>query len=259
MTSKHIWPHGLAVALACILAFLGAVGLAVAEIIEGPDPVGANSSGDDEDDRAADTIEGSWSKGPDTGGRRAAGENAPCRVWAKDMGGDHDIAFSDERGASWRERASFLTSSPADEVDPRAFEDADGTVYVVWWENETPQSVLLARRPAGSDAWEAALVVSQDGRHPDVAALDDEVFVAFERSGLAGGTELVVATLGPDGRSFETVAFRADGGSFAPTLEAEAGRVTLAWRDGEDDVLVVAERVGGGRWSAPLVALETEP
>jgi len=143
----------------------------------------------------------------------------------------------------------FLTSGTVDERDPRIHVDATGDVYVVWWEDAEPRSVLMIRRPAGSEWWERPLLVTQSGRRPSVATWDGTVHVAFERDASAGGQELVVATGGPSGFSFEVVVWTARTEPFDARLHAAGDRVWVEW-DGPDGDRLASE-LRRGAWTSP--------
>jgi hypothetical protein len=126
-------------------------------------------------------------------------------VWAHDVGGDHDIVFSEREHLGVSGTPRFLTSSPVDERDPAIHAEPPGDVCVVWWENAEPQSVLLRRRPAGSEDWDPPLLVTQHGRRPSVTGAGGDLLIAFERDGMTRGQEIVVASLGRHGRAFRLV------------------------------------------------------
>jgi len=172
----------------------------------------------------------------------------PLVVCSRSAGNDRDIAFDEWRNDSWLSEPVFLTSSTLDELDPRVYVDASGDVYVVWWENAEPQSVLMIRRPARSQQWERPLLITQSGRRPSVATWDGVVGVAFERDASAAGQELVVATQGAAGFSLEVVAATTRTEPLNAGLHAAGGRVWVEWDrlDGER----VASELRGGKWTS---------
>jgi len=214
-------------------------------ITEGPDTVGSG--------RAA--APGSLGCRPDQDGNADSDvaydpqEGWPMVVCSRSAGSDRDIAFDEWRNDGWLPEPLFLTSSTLDELDPRVHVDAAGDVYVVWWENAEPQSVVMTRRPAGSQQWERPLLVTQPGRRPSVAAWNETVGVAFERDSSAGGQELVVATQGLLGFSFEVVVATLQAEPLDARLQAAGGRVWVDWVSATGDRVVSELR--GGKWTSP--------
>ncbi len=176
----------------------------------------------------------------------------PLVVCSRSAGSDRDIAFDEWRNDGWLSEPLFLTSSTLDELDPRVHVDAAGEVYVVWWENAEPQSVLMIRRPAGSQQWERPQLVTRSGRRPSVATWNGTVGVAFERDASAGGRELVVATRGVPGFSFDVVAATLQSEPIDARLHADGGRVWLEWLSPDGNR--VASELRGGKWTSPRPA-----
>lgn len=218
----------------------------------------------------------SITEGPDTvgSGREAASQSLGClpdedgnsdvdvayeplRGWpvvvcSRTAGSDRDVAFDEWREDGWLPQPVFLTSSVLDEVDPRLHVDDAGNVYVVWWENSDPQSVLLVRRPAGSEVWDRPLLVTSSGRRPSITSWNGTVRVAFERDADGGVQELVVATEGALGFSSEVVTAVAGTEPLDARLLASDGHVWLSWTTARGDR--VASELRGEKWMAPRPA-----
>jgi hypothetical protein len=218
-------------------------------ITEGPDPIdGTPSAGSRAASESSEWLPSGSGLGPQWA--YLPGTDWPLVVWSHDAGGDHDIAFTEWTGQAWLAAPEFLTSSPADELDPRIHVTPDGSVYVVWWESEAPQSVLLTRRGPGSHDWEPTLVVSQAGRRPSVAVANGRILVAFEQDAPTGGQQVVVATLGADGRALEVVAETERTSALDVVLLTDDGRIRLQWTDAAGGVASSVLR--NGEWTAPF-------
>jgi len=207
------------------------VGVIILGIIEGPDPIpqviwepvrdvdpdlylnpdGAGR-GDGRPDIAIDSVTG-W----------------PHVVWAYNLGGDSDIAYSRWNGSAWLE-TEFLTSSAVDELDPRIFIDDEFT-YVVWWE-ESRSAIRLLKRPR-LGAWEPPeLIVGNSGVRPSVVAWGATVLVVSETEDGQGGREIVLSTqLGQGSFSTELVGSIPGDVPLDVVLHYEPGRLWMDWRN----------------------------
>lgn len=125
--------------------------------------------------------------------------DGPVVVWAYSAGVDHDIALSEWDGAAWTPTA-FLTWGAEDELDPRVHVSPDGAVHVVWWTAGQVDRVYATERAAGSQSWQAPVLVGT-GRRPAVGTSGGELVVAFERDSTASGMaqDVAVATAQPAG------------------------------------------------------------
>jgi hypothetical protein len=223
----------------------------VAGITEGPDPIGALAGGNGHQSGAPG---GAWPTAvDDSPGVAFLPGPRVLEVWAQDVGGDHDIVFSEREHLGVSGTPRFLTSSPVDERDPAIHAEPPGDVCVVWWENAEPQSVLLRRRPAGSDEWDPPLLVTQHGRRPSVTAVGGDLLIAFERDGLARGQEIVVASLGRDGRAFRLVVVAETERSDPLDLRfgIRGGRLRLEWNVAPERRAFAELRAGV--WTSPAL------
>ena len=70
----------------------------------------------------------------------------PYLAWSYEAGADHDIAFNTWDDGDWDSKIEFLTSSNADEVDPRMYMDSHNQLYITWWENDRRSRIRFAKR-----------------------------------------------------------------------------------------------------------------
>lgn len=159
----------------------------------------------------------------------------PVVVWAYKAGADHDVAIAEWTGTAWS-AIVFLTAGIEDDLDPRAFVEADGTAHVVWWTDDELDRVVLATRSAATGLWSAPIEVIAGGRRPSVAVLDGVLRVAFERDSVVAGMqqEVVVLRREPAG-SFgeESVATTARSEPLDAMLHVSGGTLWLDWMHGE--------------------------
>lgn len=161
----------------------------------------------------------------------------PLAVWAYNNGTDYDIAFSEWRNGSWSP-TEFLTSSTANERDPRIHLAADGTVHIVWWVDAASPLVMYVSRDAISGSWGIERQVNPVGdpaRRPSVVVHAGATHVAYERRAsddeLGDPAELVI------GRLDDTVRFAIDvalvtrrTGIVDPVLHVANGRLWVDWK-----------------------------
>lgn len=179
-------------------------------------------------------------------------DSSPVAVWAYNVGGDFDIAFSEWDGAQWTATA-FLTSSTDDERDPRLFVEPDGTTHVVWWTAGSSDEVYLATRQAGEPNWDMPVLVtagSESGRRPSVATFDGELVVVYERDSLSPemAQDIVVATRQLGGAfAFATIGTTARTEPLDVLVHSEPGHLWADWKH-EAGEFGYAERQSGGGW-----------
>jgi hypothetical protein len=183
----------------------------------------------------------------------------PVAVWAYNTGADFDISFSEWTGTAWS-AFEFLTSSLVDELDPRLFVEADGTIHVVWWEDGATDSVrLLSRDPLG--AWDAApVLVTSDGRRPSVAVWGGVLRVAYERGSEEPdmNQDIVVARQESD-ESFtpEIVARTERTDRLDAILHVENGRLWVDWKHADDSISYA--EANDGFWTEPAGETWSDP
>ena len=181
----------------------------------------------------------------------------PVVVWAWNLGVDHDVAFSEWTGTEWS-AVTYLTSTSSDDLDPRVFVEADGTIDVVWWTAGAPDAVYLATRAAGSSTWSAPVLVSdaaESARRPSVVVSDGVLRVAYERDSSQTGMaqDVVVRKRQLDG-SFvtEIVARTARIERLDAMLHAEQGKLWVDWKQADDQIGYC--RAVASLWDAPSTA-----
>jgi len=171
----------------------------------------------------------------------------PHVVWAYFSGPDFDIAYSHWDGSGWTE-PEFLTSSAANQLDPRIYIDATAT-YVTWWE-QSAQRVWLKTRLRGA-AWEPAeQVADQNGMRPTVVTWGGTVFVASEVDDGQGGREIVLSTLLESG-SFSSQFVNESSGDqpLELMLHNEWGQLWMDWRHADDQFAY--SEFDGSEWTPP--------
>ena len=211
------------------------------------------------------TIPQSWLLNPDGGPRgdrrpdsARLASHSPAAVWAYVPGPSSDIAFAEWNGAGWLP-TEFLTDGQGWNWDPRIHIASDDTIQVVWWEQTAPARVLLRSRPAGSTTWGPLVPVSgplESGRRPSVVAIDDTVWVAYERdSALPGVAQEVVVAVRQGAGAFArlVVAETTETDALEVSIHHEEGHLWLGWRQ-DEDAFVHIERIGSV-WSPPVVHL----
>jgi hypothetical protein len=113
-------------------------------------------------------------------------------VWAWQIGGDRDVAISRWDGEDWTAEG-LVTNSPADQIEPRAFVAAAGTIHVVWWiQGEPGESPYVVHTQGDGIDWSVERTVTEEGRRPSIVAHKNSLLVVFERS--AGlGQDIIIA------------------------------------------------------------------
>jgi len=180
-------------------------------------------------------------------------------TWAYDAGGDHDIALSEWHKKDWRRRIKFVTSSTADEVDPRIHVDANNDLYLTWWENDPGSRVMAVKRSGNS--WGMPVQVGT-GRRPSVAVWEGGLVVAYERDRARGrGQEIVFAhhsldTIG----SFippTVVAATTRTGPLDPIIHVRDGLMWIDWKNGDESIAVSVYQ--GDAWHIRTTMAWTDP
>jgi len=228
-------------------------------IIEGPDPIGfmdcykdprEKTGGRDNKASKTDPIlppgQAQSAHGrPDFGSNAKSGQ--PFMVWADRNSREHDIAFTTWGQAGW-ERVEYVTSSLADERDPRAFAAEDGSVYVAWWTDDVTPRIHFSRRDPAFDGWTIGRQVTSGASRPTIAIVDGQVWVAYERDGKFGLRHVIVANELPEGGFAERIVATSDHNQILGVeLHIDAGRLWLDWRQASLEI-GFAEWVDGS-WS----------
>ncbi len=265
----------LALILACVLVAPAVAEVAVdspggymqtivmGAITEGPDPIGQVAWEPIRPLPALQVLNPSGFTRGDGGpsfGWRSNGW--PVVVWAYNVGPDFDVALSEWDGSSWTSTA-FLTSSVANEEDPRVFVEADGTTHVVWWKEGTPSRIFLATRPSGATAWDPTVTVSPAGdqaRRPSVVVSGGTLRIAYERDSAQPGMVRDVVVLEREaGGSFTEEFFvstdRID--RLDPVLHAQDSYLWLDWKHDSDDFGCAQH--DGSSWSSDAMQPWSDP
>jgi hypothetical protein len=211
------------------------VAVLVVGIIEGPDPI-PQSIWDPVRDIDPELVLNS------DGGQRGDGRpdiamdpvtKWPHVVWAYGNGTDYDIAYSRWDGDGWLE-TEFVTSTTANEIDPRIHVDRD-YVYVVWWVEETG-SIWLVRRPR-LGAWQMSERVNgQQGMRPSVVTWNGTVLVASETDDGQGGMEILMSTrLGAGSFFTEFIGSTAEHLALDVVLHTGQGKLWMDWKHSDTE------------------------
>ena len=184
--------------------------------------------------------------------------NWPHVVWAFDAGTDRRIAYSAWIGAKWSPTV-LLTSTVADDTDPRIYISASGTVYVVWWDANL-ERVWMSTLLVGISTWgdpEPVTGVVDSGRRPSILEWDGTVLTAYERDSTRSGQDVVVATRISEGvYTTETVSTSSSEAPLNVILHDEDGVLWADWRhsDSEYAYSVYANGTWGERVTLPWIA-----
>lgn len=210
-------------------------------IIEGPDPIGFIDCYGDPKEKSA-SRDKKTSKDPilppgqmqSAHGRPDFGSNAksgqPFMVWADRNAREHDIAFAAWTESGWG-RVEYVTSSLSDELDPRAFAAADGSVHLVWWTDDVTPRIHVARRDPMFEGWTTGRVVAIGATRPTIAIVDGRIWVAYERNAKFGLRYVVVASELPNGEFAERIVATSDhNGALGVEIHVHAGRLWVDWR-----------------------------
>jgi hypothetical protein len=259
-------------ALACLAWLLASAGTVHAEVVceggcgrclqitEDPDPMyedpqfwevfrtdaapwALNPDGDDNGDG-----EPSITADPITG--------CPVAVWAFNAGPDFEIAFSRWDGTRWSE-TEFLSVSAADDIDPQAFIDPEGNIYVTWWQPGEDVVLLSVLRVDGG-LWTGPEFVVAGGRRPSIAVLDGQILIAYEVDAVAGGQQVAVHYGLPGQGVVEKVVDTERMEQLDVRLHAENGRLWMDWK--ESEALFGFTEWSDGAWALPPATIEwTDP
>lgn len=176
-------------------------------------------------------------------------------AWAYRSAAGHEVAVLRWDRTSWGP-VRFVTSSPAVELDPRAFVAPGDSLHVVWWV-EGPTDRVYYLQPQGGGPGFPQMVAS-DARRPSVVVAGGEVLLAYERDAAPGRREIVLASRGVLGTFRATPLFEVPyGGALDVVLHYEKGRTWLDWKSGSG-VMAYSERVGTS-WTAPVTLPWSDP
>ena len=211
-------------------------------IIEGPDPIGlfdcfgnpkeTSASRDKTVSKEESILPPGLARSahgrPDFGSNAQSGQ--PFMVWADRNAREHDIAFTSWIDSGWG-GVEYVTSSLADERDPRAFAAGDGSIYVSWWTDDVVPRIYFSRRDPSYDGWTDGRQVAGDASRPSIVVVDGGVWVAFERDSKSGLRQVVVASELPNGKFAERIVASSDHRqSLDVELHMDAGRLWLDWK-----------------------------
>lgn len=217
-------------------------------LIEGPDPIGYIDCIGDPKEKGASRDSKSKKTDPilppgqlhSAHGRPDFGSNAktgqPFMVWADRNSRERDIAFASWTDTGWG-RVEYVTSSLSDELDPRAFAAADGSVHVAWWTDDVTPQIYVARRDPSFEGWSDGRQVASGASRPTVAIVNDRIWVAYERDSKFGLRYVVVASELPDGGFAERIVATSDHkGALGVEIHIDAGRLWLDWKQSRQEL-----------------------
>jgi len=175
---------------------------------------------------------------PDIAFQRPSG--VPFVVWAYNHGESHDIAMSYWQTNGWSP-VEFITNTADNEIDPRVFVRADGTVYVTWWVEGPDTRVEITSRIQDGDFWAAPQRITdlnEPGARPSIAFHGNAVWVAYERDATENlfNTREVAVRRQSQGGVFvlEYIAESEYDGPIEPVLHVKPGKFWMDWRYSED-------------------------
>ena len=214
-------------------------------LIEGPDPIGRTCLDPTKGGKIGDsTLVPEFGADPLTG--------MPFILYG-DMG---DIAFQRWAGSGWS-ATEYVASTSANELDPRAFVAADGTILVTWWADGRRGGIFYAERDAVTQRWSAPVQVTSNGARPSIARVDGGVLVVFERASARGVVDLIAAFATPDGGFAEQTVRRSAGApGLASRLHVEDGKTWVEWQAAPGSM--AWSHLVGGRWTEPRAIGVTE-
>jgi len=178
----------------------------------------------------------------------------PYLAWAYDAGTDHDIAFNTWDGSGWDPNIEFLTSSMADEVDPRMYVDRYNQLYMTWWEDEPDSRMLFAKRE--TRGWGHPIDIGS-GRRPSLAVWYGNLVVVYERD-RPFGQEIVFA-ISHSGGPFvsEVVAVTSRTARLDPIVHVRSKSMWVDWKDSDNSIAFSQYHYGS--WDAPMVRAWNDP
>jgi hypothetical protein len=178
----------------------------------------------------------------------------PYLAWSYEVGTDHDIAFNTWDGDDWDSKIDFLTSSTAEEVDPRMYVDSKNRLYVTWWEDDPDSLMRYVMRNARG--WSPVTDIGS-GRRPSIAVWRDTVVVAYEREGRTG-QEVVFAHSDGDGSFVSQVVAVTDRATrLDPIVHVRADEMWIDWK--ESDNSIAFSRYQRGKWKIPRIRTWDDP
>lgn len=173
--------------------------------------------------------------------------NSPEVVWARHDGDDYEIVISRWTTDHWT-TPLCLTANTADDLDPEIAYAPDGTARLTYWNSA---GVFLLTRTPGGD-WGVAEPVDS-GERSSVAGTS-AMRVAYQRDPAESPAEIVAAERigGWLPVVLATTEFGGfdDNGELDVRLEAQGGKVWVAWEHSSTD-LGWCELLSGGSWSVP--------
>ena len=180
----------------------------------------------------------------------------PYVTWAYDTGRDRDIAFNVGTAMGWDPKIEFLTSSPADELDPRMHVDSYNNISLVWWEQGDGERIQLLRRDPVR-GWTLPIEVAS-GRRPSVSMYQGDLLIAFERDRRGGGQEIVFgqSRMG-EPFTFEVIASVPTNRRLDPVVHARGGELWVDWK--HDDDTLAFTRYTMGDWGSMQLRPWTDP
>ena len=190
----------------------------------------------------------------------------PTFVWARQVTpGNHDPVYAQFVGGAWTAPV-VISSDPGDDLDPRWWQDATGTIHAVWWRHGADganDSVLYARRISGAPGFtteELVSLSSESARAPSlVVRPDGTVLVGYETDAGGGLKNIQVASKATLLSAFQPVVLASTPFPEATTPEAErtSSHVWTTWID--SPTRVGYSELINGIWSTPAFETYSSP
>ncbi len=158
------------------------------------------------------------------------GPAGPAVTWETGGPGGNGIYLAREIGGRWE--TIFLGS---DSQHPRVSSLSE-TLLAVWEQDQSGVSTVFAKHIGDTPARDQILSLPDtDASHPALAAFEDRALVAWVQANPGGGSQVLIAELGPEGWRLPTrdEALSPPGGSVAGLAPAVAlgpdGKALVAW------------------------------
>lgn len=151
---------------------------------------------------------------------------------------------------------SILTSNSIDDYSPRIAVSPGGDTFVVWWSDESTDTVRVRRLDYTTGAWGPEVILSDPGegsRSPEIVHDGSNTYVAFEHDSV-GVSGIKVGAISDEPEPFGlfvTVAETEYAGDLEVQLQAEQGALWMTWIDSASDVGWCVLDVGTETWSQP--------
>lgn len=169
-------------------------------------------------------------------------------------GSNQDLRYVIDHGIS--SSVFLISNDPAPDQRPRMRLAPNGDSWVVWWRDETVDTVLFRKRSYSTGSWASERVLSassESSRDPVVAYDGSSAWVAYafdDTDGTAVGVNKAVDE--PDPISDRVKLAEPEfGGELDVLILTESGHLWVTWVDSSSDVGWCEYDYGSETWSSP--------